>query len=233
MSNRIAETATVKDSRLSDGIKVFRDASVVDSALDDGVSIGDFSLIRHSDLAKKVEIGRRNTIDTARIGERTYTGEFCLIKHCTIGKYCSVSWNVSIGGANHDMQCLTTIPLHRVFDTPAEEYRSFREQPLTIGNDVWIGAGAHILRGVTVGDGAVIASNAVVTSNVAPYEIVGGVPARVIGRRFDVQTAEKLLALRWWDWPQEKLALARPLFEKPLDAQVLAQLQTISETGEG
>ena len=75
-----------------------------------------------------------------------------------------------------------------------------------IGNDVWIGYEAVILAGVTIGDGAIIGTRAVVTRDVPPYTIVGGVPARVIRRRFSQETIAALLRLRWWDWPRERIA---------------------------
>lgn len=74
---------------------------------------------------------------------------------------------------------------------------------IVIGNDVWIGYEAVILAGVTIGDGAIIGTRALVTRDVAPYTIVGGVPAREIRRRFPEETIAELLALKWWDWPVE------------------------------
>ena len=74
-----------------------------------------------------------------------------------------------------------------------------------IGNDVWIGYEALILAGVTVGDGAIIAGRAVVTKDVPPYTIVGGVPAKPIRKRFDVDTIAALEKLRWWDWDEERI----------------------------
>lgn len=76
---------------------------------------------------------------------------------------------------------------------------------IVIGNDVWIGYEAVILSGVTIGDGAIIGVRAVVTKNVPPYTIVGGVPAKTIRKRFDDTTIAKLLELRWWDWPEERI----------------------------
>ena len=67
-----------------------------------------------------------------------------------------------------------------------------------------------ILSGVTIGDGAVIMARAVVTRDVAPYAIVGGVPARELGKRFDDATIARLLALRWWDWPEDRIVAAGP-----------------------
>ena len=71
--------------------------------------------------------------------------------------------------------------------------------PVVIGNNVWIGDKATILPGVSIGDGAVIAANAVVTKDVPPYAIVGGVPAKVIGYRYDEDTIDFLLKVKWWN----------------------------------
>lgn len=68
-----------------------------------------------------------------------------------------------------------------------------------IGNDVWIAGGAKIMSGVTIGDGSVIAANACVTKDVKPYTIVGGVPAKEIGKRFEAEEVRRLLAIKWWD----------------------------------
>ena len=74
-----------------------------------------------------------------------------------------------------------------------------------IGNDVWIGFGALILSGVRIGDGAVIGAGAVVTTDVEPYSIVIGNPARLTKKRFDDETILKLLEIGWWDWPVDKI----------------------------
>ena len=76
---------------------------------------------------------------------------------------------------------------------------------IRIGNDVWIGYEAIIMAGVTISDGAIIASRAVVTKDVEPYAIVGGVPAKMIKRRFSDSTIPALLEIKWWDWPQDRI----------------------------
>jgi virginiamycin A acetyltransferase len=80
-----------------------------------------------------------------------------------------------------------------------------KKPDVVIGNDVWIGYGATILSGVEIGDGAIIGAMAVVAKNVEPYSIVAGNPARLIRKRFDEETIRKLLEIRWWDWPAEKI----------------------------
>jgi phosphonate metabolism protein (transferase hexapeptide repeat family) len=92
-----------------------------------------------------------------------------------------------------------------------------RENAVTIGHDVWIGHGATVLPGVTVGDGAVIGAGAVVSRDVAPYTIVGGVPARLIRERFPAPVAERFQRLGWWDWNHDALFAALDDF-RSLDA---------------
>ena len=74
-----------------------------------------------------------------------------------------------------------------------------------IGNDVWIGYGATILSGVSIGDGAAIGACSLVVKDVPPYAIVAGNPAQVIRYRFDEETIHKLLKIRWWDWPDQRV----------------------------
>lgn len=80
---------------------------------------------------------------------------------------------------------------------------------VVIGNDVWIGYGATIMSGVSIGDGAVIGARSVVTKDVPPYAIVAGNPGVVVKHRFDEQTVVDLLQIAWWDW-------SRPLVEARL-----------------
>ena len=149
-----------------------------------------------------------------KIGEFTY-GKPIIFEwdegtNLKIGKFCSISEAVVIFlGENHHLDWVTTYPFIatqvRAMQSDLINTENINEQPFTkgdviIGNDVWIGRGTTIMSGVEIGDGAVIGACSVVTKNIAPYEIAAGNPARVIRKRFDEKTIEKLLKLKWWDW---------------------------------
>lgn len=146
-------------------------------------------------------------------------GSFNLINggsyaHVKIGRYCSLANNVAVGFAEHPIDRFTSSSLTfssnfmgwrdfavsegRVGKFKAED---FDDRPLTtIGNDVWIGQGAFIKSGVTIGDGAIIAAHACVVKDVPAYAIVGGVPAKTIRMRFKDDTIERLQKLQWWKY---------------------------------
>ena len=125
----------------------------------------------------------------------------------TIGKYCSISTNVTIFlGSEHRTDWISTYP----FPFFWEDAKSITGHPSTkgdvvIGNDVWIGYDVTILSGVTVGDGAAIGACSVVTKDVPPYAIVAGNPAHILRYRFDEETIKKLLKIKWWDWPDRQV----------------------------
>jgi acetyltransferase-like isoleucine patch superfamily enzyme len=120
-----------------------------------------------------------------------------------VGAFCSISPECRIlGGGEHVIERASTFPLNaRLFDPAGRTGLDATDTgPTVIGNDVYIGVGAIVLSGVSIGDGAVVGSGAVVTKPVPPYAIVAGNPAQIIRYRFDSETRARLLALRWWDW---------------------------------
>jgi len=141
-------------------------------------------------------------------------------ENTSIGKYCSIADGVAIGTSFHPSDRLSTHPFTYFRDEehqfgeivpPAEKIVPFQTtKPIKIGNDVWIGRSAIIMDGVHIGDGAIIGAGAVVTKDVPPYAIVGGVPARLIRYRFDEKTIKRLLAARWWDYPEDFIANKLP-----------------------
>lgn len=141
----------------------------------------------------------------------------CNRERLVIGKYCSIACGAKFifTSANHTRTSLSTYPFGIFFndwDLPVSEITSCWDNKgdIVIGSDVWIGYHATILQGVTIGDGAIIGARAVVSRDVPPYTVVGGVPARPIRRRFDEETVARLLRLRWWDWPDEKVKAKLP-----------------------
>jgi len=116
----------------------------------------------------------------------------------TVGNYCSIAEDVIfLAGGEHDHHAVSTSPY---FLSLNNLHRINSKGPIVVENDVWIGHGACILSGVTIHNGSVVAAGAVVTKDVAPYSIVGGVPARLLKMRFDEQTISALLEASWWNW---------------------------------
>jgi virginiamycin A acetyltransferase len=123
-----------------------------------------------------------------------------------VGRYCAIARGVRfvMNGANHRLAGFSTYPFHLFGGdwaqvTPLPEELPFKGDTV-VGDDVWLGFEALLLPGVKVGAGAIVAARAVVTSDVPPYAIVGGNPARVLKMRYDAATVERLLRIAWWNW---------------------------------
>ena len=168
--------------------------------------------IHDSTLGRYTEVAERCRVTETELGDYSYMMQDCATWCATIGKFSNIAASVRLNATNHP----TARPTLHHFTYRASDYwddaeheadffghrRSLR---VHVGHDTWLGHGSTVLPGVTVGDGAVVGAGAVVSKDVAPYTIVGGVPARPIRERFDPRTAERFQALAWWDWEHERL----------------------------
>lgn len=150
-----------------------------------------------------------------KVGYATTIGAHCFIHGTiTIGRYCQFGPFASINTFNHPMHHMSTYINKRLLGGTLSKHKSSKET--VIGNDVWVGKNAIILGGVTIGDGSIIAAGAVVSKDIPPYTIVGGVPAKVIKKRFSETIINELLNLQWWNKTEEEIEEIAHLFEKDL-----------------
>ncbi|MFD1601641.1 CatB-related O-acetyltransferase [Flavobacterium artemisiae] len=130
----------------------------------------------------------------------------------SIGKYCQIGSDVAIHSTNHPINYLSTYINKNLF---AGELTSLKEEnQVTIGNDVWIGHNVIIVGNVTIGNGAILAAGSVITKDVLPYSIVGGVPAKMIKKRFSENIIQEIEELQWWNYSESELEKIKPLFFK-------------------
>jgi phosphonate metabolism protein (transferase hexapeptide repeat family) len=164
--------------------------------------------IKDSKLGIYTEIGNGTSVVQSTIDDFSYAVEHCSIIYTYVGKFCNIASSVRINPGFHPLERPTLhhftyrTKMYGLKDEDDEAFFHWRKvQEVRIGHDVWIGHGSVIMPGVTIGNGAVIGSLAVVTKDVAPYEIVAGVPARRLRFRFNTKIATTLEKIAWWDWP--------------------------------
>jgi phosphonate metabolism protein (transferase hexapeptide repeat family) len=176
--------------------------------------------LREATIGRCCEVLGDTAIEYSELGDYSYLGSACIVGDAQIGRFCAIAAQVRIGAPNHPLDRpsqhrFTYCPEY--YTATAERDHAFfsqrRADRVVIGNDVWIGHAVIVMPGVTVGDGAVLAAGAVVTRDVAPYTIVGGVPARQIRERFDRRIAAQLSRIAWWNWPPETIWQRLPEFQ--------------------
>lgn len=231
MGGYIDASASAVNVEMADTAKIWKNVTLNNCVLGEYVNIGDFTRAENTIFADRVGIQRNALIYSSTIGRYTYTGKNLTMWHAEIGAFCSISWNVGIGGANHDYRRVTThaflySPYMGLMGDEDTGYDRF-EGPCIIGNDVWIGANVTVCRKVTIGDGAVIGAGSVVTHDVPPYTIVAGVPARPLKKRFDDSVIESLLDIRWWEFDDQTIRDNFQLFNSEPSEEVLEKMRTI------
>ena len=230
MEGFIDNSAVIVDCKIFKTAKIYKNTYVARSILRDDCIIGDFTRAEDCMFDDGVKIQRQCLLYGSKLGRYSYTGKNCNIWHSEVGSFCSISWNVSIGGANHDYSKVTSHSFLYAKEfgfLDSEPYYNRFTDHCIVGNDVWIAANACVCRGVTIGDGAVIGAGAVVTRDVMPYEIIGGVPARQIKMRFDCETVARLLKIKWWEFPKNIIKENIKLFNSKPSDKVLSQMEEL------
>ena len=176
--------------------------------------------LREATIGRCCEVLGDTAIEYTELGDYSYLGPGCMVADAEIGKFCAIAAQVRIGAPNHPLDRpsqhrFTYCPEYYTADAQRDHtfFRQRRADRVMIGNDVWIGHAVIVMPGVKVGDGAVLAAGAVVTRDVAPYTIVGGVPARPIRERFSREIAAQLSRIAWWNWPSETIWQRLPEFQ--------------------
>lgn len=201
----------------------------------DNCVVGDFSRVYGSDFSNNVRIDRNNFISNSLIGVHTYTGQFTVIMRSEIGKFCSISWGVTIGAGEHDYNKITTHdflynPLAAIKPKDCDEPYDRYSESLEVGNDVWIGANVTIKRGVRIANGAVIGANSIVTKDIPAYAIAVGCPAKVVKFRFTEKQIDEIESIKWWDFSDEILRRNYNAFTYQDIDQTINELKELKKT---
>jgi acetyltransferase-like isoleucine patch superfamily enzyme len=194
----------LRKSRLSHRLKGFS-ASLLSHAADD-VTLSDHVRLHGTTTLFNASVGRHTYFYNSKAG------------NISIGAFCSIGPGTRLGGMGaHPVTQISTHPVFFSTRRPSGATFSDRDyfaefRRTTIGNDVWIGANAIVLDGVTIGDGAIVGAGALVTRDVPAYALVGGVPARVIKYRFRQEEIALLKQMQWWLLADDHLRELAPHF---------------------
>lgn len=165
--------------------------------------------LRNCQIDKTAKVGTGSNCIYVQMGRYSYMGKNNSVANTSIGSFCSIASYCAIGGGAHPLDMVSTSPVFyggkNVFGQNFGTIEAEINKSVIIGNDVWIGEGVFINDGITVGDGAIIGAHSVVTHDIPAYAVVAGAPAKVLRYRFSEDEVQKLIELKWWDWPEEKL----------------------------
>lgn len=176
--------------------------------------------IKNSIIDKSAKIASKATFYSSNIGRYSYVGVGSYVIKTQIGAFCSIANDCSIGLGRHPSHYVSTSPVFysdsNIFGVSFGKTEFNEYETTIIENDVWIGERALIKDGVHIGNGAIIGAGTIVTHDVPPYAIVVGNPGRIIRYRFDDDTIERLLHIKWWELNDQQLTECSALFNDTL-----------------
>lgn len=191
--------------------RIEKRSRLLNSELGPRCHISSHSKVKNSHLCEAVTIGPYTKLESVSVGRYSYISNHAELHAVEIGCFCSIGPRTLNHLGNHpSREFVSTSPAFYMPDapipsfTPTETFSSYGGK-VKIGNDVWIGAEALLMDGITIGNGAIVAARSVVTHDVPPYAIVGGIPARLIRFRFDEETIQQLESFQWWNKETEWL----------------------------
>ncbi|MFN5417574.1 MAG: CatB-related O-acetyltransferase [Flavobacteriia bacterium] len=210
------DSNSIENCEIAPDFKIGKLNTLLNSTLEEGTMLGSFSKIAYS-----------------KLGKMSYLGDQTIVINSIIKKFVSISWGVTIGPEEHDYSRLTNhsfLYSTKSFQLVKEKKYSPFEKECIIGNDVWIGCNSTILRGVTIGDGAVIGANSLVNTDIPPYSIAVGSPAKIIKFRFEKEIIDALILLQWWDLPLSIISEHADLFAENPSLESIKKLEKIKKT---
>lgn len=176
--------------------------------IDNKVNIADTAVVLNSTLKMYTRIKAYAEVKDSILGEYSYISQQSIINKTNIGKFCSISSGCYVGLWEHNTQVSThSFYLYEHSGEFVKGYRNYDKDYMetNIANDVWIGANALVLKGVNIGNGAIIGGGAVVTKDVPDYAVVVGNPAKILKFRYSKEDIEFMLRVKWWNFDRQKL----------------------------
>ena len=212
----IEDVNKIKSSNIFGAVTVKKNTTIVNSKIKGCINIDSNCKIQQVDFSGNISIGEHCKLNEVMLMGNVFVGRYSsingpntdivtAINKVVIGSFCSIARNVVIQEFNHDFKRLTSYYFNvNVLQGKLKE-DAISKGDVIIGHDVWIGTHSVILSGVNIATGAVIAANSVVTSDVPPYAIVAGSPAKIISYRFNAETINELLVSEWWNLPIDEI----------------------------
>lgn len=187
------------------------------------VSISPLAVIRNSVLHDYARIKDYAELIDSELGAYSYISQNSIVNKTIVGRFCSIGHGTYVGLWEHNMSVTThSFYLYETSGNFVKGYKSFDKCaiPSFIGSDVWLGANSVILKGCTIGDGAIVGAGSVVTRDVPPYGIAVGNPAKVVKYRFPPEEIAFLTKLKWWNAPRE-------ILQELVNAQLFSDLDEL------